>query len=130
MVRAEGIGQRYFISVKPEAGGQQAKYLDSIDRILWGLGISVNFFEGAVPSRIVITHIPVDEQLSEITLVFIPRNQGDVKTTALFGKALMDPLPRGVIGVSISIEHGPLSHVQCLFSTEQKIHHGNHQQGQ
>jgi 3-ketosteroid 9alpha-monooxygenase subunit A len=90
MVRAEGIGQKYYISVKPRPGSEQAKYLDSIDRTLWGLGISVNAFEGAVPSRIVITRTPIDEQLSEITVVFVPRNQGEAKTTALFGKALME----------------------------------------
>jgi 3-ketosteroid 9alpha-monooxygenase subunit A len=92
MVRAEGIGQKFYISVKPLAGSRQAKYLDSIDRTLWGLGISVNSFEGAVPSRIVITRTPVDDQLSEITLVFLPGNQGDAKTTALFGKALMEQI--------------------------------------
>jgi hypothetical protein len=90
MVRAEGIDQKFYISVKPEEGSEQAKYLSSIDRTLWGLGISVNFFEGDVPSRIVITRTPIDEQLSKITLVFLPKNQGDADTTALFGKALID----------------------------------------
>ncbi len=90
MVRAEGLSQKYFISVKPLPGSEQAKYLESIDRTLWGLGISINFFEGAVPARVVITRTPVDDQLSEITVVFIPKNQGDAKTTALFGKALME----------------------------------------
>jgi nitrite reductase/ring-hydroxylating ferredoxin subunit len=96
LVRAEGNGQKFYISVQPEAGSQQAKYLDGIDRTLWGLGISVNFFEGAVPSRVVITRTPVDEQLSEITLVFIPKNQGDETTTALFGKALMEHISREI----------------------------------
>jgi hypothetical protein len=53
------------------------------------LGISITFFEGDVPSRIIITRTPVDEQLSEITLVFLPKNQGDEKAIALFGKALI-----------------------------------------
>ena len=43
-----------------------------------------------MPARVVITRTPVDEQLSEITVVFIPKNQGETKTTALFGKALME----------------------------------------
>ena len=82
--------KKIFISVKPHAESEQAKYLSGIDRTLWGLGISINVFEGDVPSRIIITRTPVDEQLSEITLVFLPKNQGDDKATALFGKALMD----------------------------------------
>ena len=90
MVRAEGVGQKYFISVKPRPSSEQAKYLDGIDRTLWGLGISINYFEGAVPARVVITRTPIDEQVSEITVVFIRRNQGEAKTTALFGKALME----------------------------------------
>jgi nitrite reductase/ring-hydroxylating ferredoxin subunit len=90
MVRAEGVGQKFFISVRPHAGSEQAKYLDAIDRTLWGLGISVNAFEGAVPSRIVIARTPVDEQHAEITLVIIPGNQRDAATTAQFGKVLMD----------------------------------------
>jgi len=96
MVRAEGIDQKFYISVRPEPGSAQAKYLDGIDRTLWGLGISVNSFEGKVPSRVVITRTPIDEQLSRITLVFLPRNQGDEDTTAAFGKALMDHISREI----------------------------------
>jgi nitrite reductase/ring-hydroxylating ferredoxin subunit len=96
MVRAEGVGPKFFISVKPEADSEQAKYLDGIDRTLWGLGISVNFFEGAAPSRIVITRTPIDEQLSEITLVFIPKTQGNTESTAQFGKALMEHISREI----------------------------------
>lgn len=90
MVRAEGVGRKYFISVKPRPGSAQAKYLQGIDRTLWGLGISVNSFEGAAPARVVIARTPVDEQLSEITVVFVPKNQRDTEATALFGKALME----------------------------------------
>ncbi len=96
MVRAEGVDQKFFISVKPHEGSAQAKYLSGIDRTLWGLGISVNSFEGEVPSRIVITRTPIDEQLSEITLVFLPKNQGDEKTTAMFGKALMEHISKEI----------------------------------
>ena len=96
MVRAEGIDEKFYISIKPKEGSESAKYLDGIDRVLWGLGISVNCFEGAVPSRVVITRTPIDEQISEITLVFIPKNQGDPETTALFGKGLMDHISNEV----------------------------------
>jgi len=96
MVRAEGVEQKFFISVKPDKNSEQAKYLDGIDRTLWGLGISVNSFEGDLPSRIVITRTPIDEQFSEITLVFLPKNQGDEDTTAQFGKALMEHISREI----------------------------------
>ena len=96
MVRAEGIGQKFYISVRPEPGSAQAKFLDGIDRTLWGLGISVNCFEGRVPSRVVITRTPIDAQLSRITLVFLPKNQGDPETTAQFGRALMDHISREI----------------------------------
>lgn len=96
LVRAEGVGEKFYISVRPLAGSEQAKFLDGIDRTLWGLGISVNFFEGKVPSRIVITRTPIDEQLSRITLVFVPKNQGDEQTTALFGEALMEHISREI----------------------------------
>ena len=96
MERAEGVGPKFHISVKPQKGSEQAKFLDGIDRTLWGLGISVNFFEGKVPSRIVITRTPIDEQLSRITVVFVPENQGDEATTALFGDALMEHISREI----------------------------------
>lgn len=90
MVRAEGVGRKFFISVKPRPGSAQSRYLQGIDRTLWGLGISVNAFEGAAPARVVIVRTPVDEQLSEITVVFVPKNQADTKATALFGQALLE----------------------------------------
>ncbi|MFT4519680.1 MAG: nitrite reductase/ring-hydroxylating ferredoxin subunit [Halioglobus sp.] len=96
MTRAEGIDQTFFISVRPTADSAQAQYLDGIDRTLWGLGISVNSFEGAVPSRVVITRTPIDEQLSEITLVFIPKTQGDAQSTAAFGQALMEHISKEI----------------------------------
>jgi len=96
LMRAEGVDERFFIHVKPFPESVSAKYLDGIDRTLWGLGISVNFFEGAVPSRVVITRTPIDEQYSEIMLVFIPKNQGNPETTALFGKSLMEHISKEV----------------------------------
>jgi nitrite reductase/ring-hydroxylating ferredoxin subunit len=96
LVRAEGMAHKFYISVKPWPDSPQAKFLDGIDRTLWGLGISVNSFEGKVPSRVVITRTPIDEQYSDITLVFIPKNQGNPETTALFGKALMDHISKEV----------------------------------
>ena len=147
MARAEGIDQKIFISVKPHAESEQAKYLSGIDRTLWGLGISINVFEGDVPSRIIITRTPVDEQLSEITLVFLPKNQGDDKATALFGKALMDHIfCRGTVGnyckylreilvgsesaSSLSNASGWCEKILCntytchLFIQTQPLHHG------
>lgn len=90
LVEARGEQQKFHISVKPLPGSEQAKYLDRIDRTLWGLGISVNAFEGVAPSRVVITRTPIDEQLSDITVVFVPRKQPDAAVTELFGKALME----------------------------------------
>jgi len=96
LVRAEGVAEKFFISVKPYPESPTAKYLEKIDRTLWGLGISVNFFDGTVPSRVVITRTPIDEQHSEITLVFIPKNQGKPELTELFGKGLMEHISNEV----------------------------------
>lgn len=42
------------------------------------------------------SNTPIDEQLSEITLVFIPTTPGNTESTAQFGKALTEHISREI----------------------------------
>lgn len=89
LTRAEGDGPTFRIETRPKPGCPTAEYLDGIDRTLWGLGVSMNEFRGAVTARVVITRTPIDDQLTEITAAFLPKTLESEEETRAIGQMLM-----------------------------------------
>lgn len=90
LTRADAVGQTFFIETTPQPDCPSRAYLTGIDRTLWGVGLSMNEFRGAVEGRVVLTRTPVDEQYSEITLGFWPRTLASADETEAVGALLMD----------------------------------------
>ena len=59
-------------------------------RTLWGLGLSLNEFIGAVETRVFLTRTPVEEELVEVRMTFLPKRYEDEKLTRSLGAASME----------------------------------------
>ncbi|NRA32823.1 MAG: Rieske 2Fe-2S domain-containing protein [Polyangiaceae bacterium] len=88
LVKAEGKGPVFRVETKPAPDAPSAKFIQAINRTLWGLGLSMNYFYGKVESRIAITRTPIDEEYTEIRLNFIPKVYENIAVTEALGQAL------------------------------------------
>jgi len=90
LVRAEPEGQTFVVETRPRPDCPTRAYLDGIDRVLWGLGLSMNVFRGAIEGRVVLTRTPIDTEHSEIGLHFWPARLDTATETQDVGRLLAD----------------------------------------